>query len=122
MAFCDICGHISSFTRANLTRTLNVRGMDIQVPYRAEVCINCGEARYDDGLEMLILEKASAIYRDKQHMLPAERIRSYMLRNKISAVEMANRAGCAVEDILRAEKGRLVDVEADKKLRNVICA
>ena len=122
MSFCDACGHVSSFAPVNRTRSLNVRGMEIQVPYRAEVCISCGEERYDDDLEMLILEKATAIYRDKQHMLPAEQISGYMRRNKITAAEMANRAGCAVEDILRAEKGRLVDVEADKKLRSVVCA
>ena len=122
MAFCDACGRVSSFASVNRTRNLNVRGMDIQVPYRAEVCISCGEERYDDDLEMLILEKATAMYRDKQHMLPADQIRGYMRRNKISAEEMAKRAGCAVGDIRRAEKGRLVDVEADKKLRSVICA
>jgi hypothetical protein len=120
--FCDACGRNSSFAVMNRTRTFNIKGMDIQVPYRTEICINCGEERYNDELEMSIMEKAITMYRDKQKMLPAEQIMGYMRRHEISAEEMAKRAGCAVGDILRAKKGRLVDVEADRKLKQVICA
>ena len=74
MAFCDACGRNSSFAVVNRTRTVNIRGMDIHIPYRTEVCIACGEERYSEELEMLILDKAASIYRDKQRMLPSEQI------------------------------------------------
>lgn len=120
MPFCDACGRNSSFAVVNRTRTINIRGMDIHIPYRAEVCIACGEERYNDELEMLILDKAASAYRDKQRMLPSEQIARYREKNHLSAEEMAARVGCAVGDILRAEKGRLVNVETDQKLKNVI--
>ena len=120
MAFCDACGRNSSFAVVNKTRTVNIRGMDIHIPYRAEVCIACGEERYNEELEMLILDKAASIYRDKQRMLPSEQIARYREKNHLSAEEMAARVGCAVGDILRAEKGRLVNVETDQKLKNII--
>ena len=120
MAFCDACGRNSSFAVVNRTRTVNIRGMDIHSPYRTEVCIACGEERYSEELEMLILDKAASIYRDKQRMLPSEQIARYREKNHLSAEEMAARVGCAVGDILRAEKGRLVNVETDQKLKNVI--
>ena len=78
MAFCDACGRNSSFAVVNRTRTVNIRGMDIHIPYRTEVCIACGEERYSEELEMLILDKAASIYRDKQRMLPSEQIARYM--------------------------------------------
>ena len=120
MPFCDACGRNSSFAVVNRTRTINIRGMDIHIPYRAEVCIACGEERYNDELEMLILDKAASAYCDKQRMLPSEQIARYMEKNHLSAEEMAARVGCAVGDILRAEKGRLVNDETDQKLKNVI--
>ena len=120
MAFCDACGRNSSFAVVNRTRTVNIRGMDIHIPYRTEVCIACGEERYSEELEMLILDKAASIYRDKQRMLPSEQIARYREKNHLSEEEMAARVGCAVGDILRAEKGRLVNVETDQKLKNVI--
>ena len=120
MAFCDACGRNSSFAVVNRTRTVNIRGMDIHIPYRTEVCIACGEERYSEELEMLILDKAASIYRDKQRMLPSEQIARYREKNHLSAEEMAARVGCAVGDILRAERGRLVNVETDQKLKNVI--
>lgn len=120
MAFCDACGRNSSFAVVNKTRTVNIRGMDIHIPYRTEVCIACGEERYNEELEMLILDKAASVYRDKQRMLPSEQIARYREKNHLSAEEMAARVGCAVGDILRAEKDRLVNVETDQKLKNFI--
>lgn len=120
MAFCDACGRNSSFAVMNKTRTVNIRGMDIHIPYRTEVCIACGEERYNEELEMLILDKATSIYRDKQRMLPSEQIARYREKNHLSAEEMAARVGCAVGDILRAEKDRLINVETDQKLKNFI--
>lgn len=120
MAFCDVCDRNSSFAVVNKVRTVNIRGMDISIPYRTEVCIGCGEERYNEELEMLILEKATNIYRDKQRMLPSEQIAQYRKKHNLSEKEMAARVGCAVEDILRAEKGRLVSTETDQKLKNII--
>ena len=68
--FCDACGRNSSFAVMNRTRTFNIKGMDIQVPYRTEICINCGEERYNDELEMSIMEKAITMYRDSRRCSP----------------------------------------------------
>ena len=122
MAFCDACGRNSSFAVVNKTRSVNIRGMDIHIPYRAEVCIACGEERYDEELEMLILEKATSVYRDKQRMLPFDQIAQYRKKHNLTEKEMAARVGCAVEDILRAERGCLISTETDQKLKTIICS
>ena len=85
MAFCDACGRNSSFAVVNRTRTVNIRGMDIHIPYRTEVCIACGEERYSEELEMLILDKAASIYRDKQRMLPSEQIARYRVPKRAAS-------------------------------------
>lgn len=120
--FCDMCQHDSSFGVVPMTRTINIRGVDISVMYRGEVCVRCGAERYDEDIEAFIMQKAMDAYRDKKKIVPAETIRAYMDSNGLSAEEMAKRAGCAVAEILRAEKGALLDLAANDRLKKAISA
>ena len=115
--FCDICNRQTRFGVVNNTREVNVRGVMIPVTYRAEVCGCCGEERYDDDLEIDIMKKAVAIYREREKLIPADQISHYMEEHGLSAEQMAERVNCAVSDIVHAAHGDLVTTELNKKLK-----
>ena len=118
--FCDACGRNVSCGVELRERTVSIRGMPIQVQYQAHICGMCGEEVYDEAIEAHIMDIACGAYRKKERMLPAERLRAYMQANGISNAEMAERAGCAVAEIVAATTGRLLDAKADAKLKKAV--
>lgn len=120
--FCDICGKQTRFGVKNATRKVNVRGINVSVTYSAEVCSCCGEERYDDDLEIEIMRKAVSIYRERENLIPADRITRYMDKHGLSAAQMAEKVNCTVSDIIRASHGDLVTTELNKKLKKAISA
>lgn len=120
--YCDICNRTTQIGYANKTRVVNIHGQNILVAYRAEICGYCGEELYDEKQEIEIMKKAIALFRDKNRLMSADRIREYMKKNHITASEMAEKAGLAVETILRAENGEMINKEVSNKLWKAITA
>ena len=118
--FCDSCGRNAPCGVELRERTVSIRGTPIPVQYQAHICGMCGEEVYDEAIEAHIMDIARSAYRKKERMLPAERLRAYMRANGISNAEMAERAGCAVAEIVAATTGRLLDAKADAKLKKAV--
>lgn len=121
-AFCETCFKKNRYTTVDKNREITIRGMSVEVPYRARVCAVCGSELYDADVECDILQKARSLYRSRTHMTSAERVRSYMQRHQLTTEQMAERVGCAVKDIICAADDALLDRAADAKIRDFISA
>ena len=119
--FCDACGRNVPCGVELRERIVSIRGTPIPVQYQAHICGMCGAEVYDEAIEARIMDIARSAYRKKEHMLPAARLRASMRANGISNAEMAERAGCAVAEMVAATTGRLLDAKADAKLKKVVC-
>ena len=64
--YCDVCGRNSTFCHVIASRLVNVKGKNIPVTYRAEICAYCGGERYDDRKEVDILSRAMSAYLNKK--------------------------------------------------------
>ena len=119
---CDACGKNAPFGAELRERTVSIRGAPIPVQYKARICGFCGEEVFDAETESYIMDAARSKYRRKNKMMPAERLKAYMQEKGLSADEMAVRTGCAVAEIIAATTGRLLDAEADAKLKKALGA
>lgn len=72
MCYCDICQKNSLSALVNKTRKVKVWGEEITVMYRTEVCGFCGSERYNEKVELAILKKAVALYREKKQFASFE--------------------------------------------------
>lgn len=120
--FCDFCGRDVPCGTELRERVVSIRGMSIPVQYRAHLCGVCGEEVYDEAAEACIMERAKEQYRTRKNMLPAERLQSFMRERGVSMAEMARRTGCAVEEIIAASTGRLLDLNADARIKKAVGA
>lgn len=120
--FCDICGRQTTFGVKNSSREINVHGINISVTYRAEVCSCCGEERYDDNLEIDLMKKAVALYREQKKMISADSIQEYMAEHELTAAQMAEKVNCAVADIIHASHGGVMTTELNRKIKKAISA
>lgn len=120
--FCNECMKRTRFGTTTRTQIVTIHGVDIPIECQASVCARCGTEAYDPEEEMAIFRKAKAIYRERMHMLSSNHIREYMFRNKLSPQQMANKVGCAVEEIIAARDDTLLDTAVDKKLKQAISA
>lgn len=120
--FCDRCMRETAYGYQQAERNVFIHGMSIRVQYKAPVCACCGAELYSDRVELKILETARAKYRAKSRMLPVEIVQEYMKQHNLSVDQMANLAGCAINDIIAADKGTLLDKAIDRKIRKAISA
>lgn len=118
--FCDICNRKTNYGIAECIREVPVRGQVMSVNYKAKICSSCGEELYDDALELQILRTAQQLYRQRHQMLPASALQAYMQEHKLTAAQMAEKVGCAVGQILRAQSDALVDEKVDAAIRAVV--
>lgn len=118
--FCDICNKKINYGIADRNREVLVRGQVMTVTYKAKICTSCGEELYDDALELQILRNAQQLYREQHKMLPASALLAYMREHKLSAEQMAEKVGCAVGLILRAQSDALVDEKVDAAIKAVV--
>jgi len=118
--FCDICNRKTNYGVAERIREVLVRGQVMSITYKAKICASCGEELYDDALEIQILRNAQQLYRSQHNMLPASALLAYMREHKLSAEQMAEKVGCAVGQILRAQSDALVDEKVDAAIKAVV--
>ena len=120
--FCEKCMRKTANGYKQKERTVSIRGISISVPYKAPICADCGTELYSERVELKILETARGKYRDRTRMLPVEILHKYMVQHHLSVDQMAELAGCAVNDIIAADKGALLDKAIDRKIRKVVSA
>lgn len=120
--FCDACGRDVPCGAELREREVSIHGVTIPVPYKAYICGSCGEEIFDEEAESNIMRIAQSRYRQKKNMLPANRLKVYMRDNGLSAAEMAERAGCAVAEIVAATTGRLLDTKVDAQIKKAVGA
>lgn len=115
--FCDYCGRDTPCASVLRDRAVTIHGVRIPIQYKTHICGCCGEEIFDEAVETKIMQIAQEQYRKKKSMLPAERLRKYMKENGLSPEEMAQKAECAVGEIIAASTGRLLDTNTDAKIK-----
>lgn len=120
--FCDMCGHQTQGCTEIRSRKINIWGTDIPVRYNAMICDHCGSELYDEDTEAFIMRIAREQYREKRNMLPASRLKAYMKSHEITPEQMAQKAECAVAEVVAASRGVLLDPKVDTKLKKAISA
>ncbi|MCG4528394.1 hypothetical protein [Intestinimonas massiliensis (ex Afouda et al. 2020)] len=118
--FCDYCGRDTPCASELRDRVVTIHGVRIPIQYKTHICGCCGEEVFDEAVETKIMQIAREQYRKKKSMLPAERLRKYMKENGLSAEQMAQKAECAVGEIIAASTGRLLDANADAKIKKAV--
>ncbi|MFR1480262.1 MAG: hypothetical protein ACLSB9_33620 [Hydrogeniiclostridium mannosilyticum] len=85
---------------------MTIHGVRIP-PVQTHICGCCGEEIFDEAVETKScrLPRSST---EKEEYAPAERLRKYMKENGLSPEEMAQKAECAVGEIIAASTGRLL--------------
>ena len=122
MTFCDECMSYVPVGQDTRTKSVSIHGTVIPVQYRTIICGRCGTEIFDENREMSVMKKARILYRQKKKMLPASSICAYMEKNHLSPEQMAVLSGCAIEEILTAANGTLLDTIADEKIKKAISA
>lgn len=118
--FCDYCGRDTPCASVLRDRAVTIHGVRIPIQYKTNICGCCGEEIFDEAVETKIMQIAQEQYRKKKSMLPAERLRKYMKENGLSPEEMAQKAECAVGEIIAASTGRLLDTNTDAKIKKAV--
>lgn len=79
-AFCPNCEEYRATKAVERTERYKVRGRDIEVPVRAEVCAECGEQLGSDEKDRQVLDAVHAKYRIQMDLLTPERIKEGLSR------------------------------------------
>ena len=118
MCYCDVCNTRTQGLRKNNIREVPVKGTTINVSYTGVFCDHCGAELYDEDTEAAIFKAAINKYRKSKHLLEPGVIASALKR--MTPEELAEKAGCAVKEIIGASHGAIQSVETDRKLRSVL--
>jgi len=99
------------------TELYKVRGRDIEVPVRAEVCAECGEQLGADEQDKQVLDAAYAKYRSQMDLLSPEQIKDIRKRYKLSQKSFAVLLGMSEATINRYEQGGIQEPAHDTAIR-----
>lgn len=115
--FCPICEDYREIKTEDVKETYNVRGTDIEVSVKRELCISCGEKLGSDEQDQQILVFVNAEYRKKTDLLTPERINQIRSRYSLSQKSFALLLGMSEATINRYENGNLQDQTHDTAIR-----
>lgn len=115
--FCPTCEDYCATSTEEREETYTVRGRDITVPVKAEVCAECGESLGSDEQDQAILDAVHAEYRRQNDLLIPEKIKTIRKRYRLSQKSFAALLGMSEATINRYEKGALQDQVHDNAIR-----
>jgi putative zinc finger/helix-turn-helix YgiT family protein len=116
-AFCPNCEEYRLTKAVERTELYKVRGRDIEVPVRAEVCAECGEQLGSDKKDKQVLDAVYAEYRRQIDLLGPEQIKEVRKRYQLSQKSFAALLGMSEATINRYEQGGLQDPAHDNVIR-----
>lgn len=115
--FCPTCEDYRTFTACDRNETYNVRGTDITVPVKVEICDTCHEARFDDTRDNEMFQRVYAEYRNREGLLTPEQIKDVRARWRLSQKSFALLIGMSEATVNRYEQGGLQDRVHDEAIR-----
>jgi putative zinc finger/helix-turn-helix YgiT family protein len=116
-AFCPSCEEYRQTKVVDRKERYTVRGREIEVPVRAEVCTACGETLGSDEQDQQVLDALHAEYRRQTDLLTPERIKEIRQRYRLSQKSFAALLGMSEATINRYERGALQDPAHDTAIR-----
>ena len=116
-AFCPSCEEFRATKVVERKERYTVRGRKIEVPVRAEVCAECGEALGSDEQDQQVLDAVHAEYRSQADLLTPKGIKEVRNRYRLSQKSFAALLGMSEATINRYEQGALQDPAHDTAIR-----
>lgn len=114
---CPQCGLDATFTKGTREKTMDVRGMLIDVETGCLNCSACGNTFEDPAEAHETLERAYREYRRRNGMMQPEEIRHLRKLYGLTQRELAKLLGWGLVTLSRYENGALQDTAHDKILR-----
>lgn len=115
--FCPTCEDYREAKTVDRNETYTVRGTQITVPVKLNVCSTCGEDLSPDERDKEVVDLVRAEYRRQNDLLTPERIKTIRKRHWLSQRSFASLLGMSEATINRYENGGLQDQVHDNAIR-----
>lgn len=115
--FCPTCEDYSETKTVEREETYTVRGTEITIPVKVEVCETCGESLGSDEDDQAILDALHAEYRRQNDLLTPEEIKAIRGRYRLSQKSLALLLGMSEATVNRYEQGGVQDQVHDNAIR-----
>ncbi|MFA6866753.1 MAG: type II toxin-antitoxin system MqsA family antitoxin [Clostridia bacterium] len=115
--YCEKCENLQNVTVEKMTRTFNVKGVNIKASIYIYKCVTCGEEVWDEENEKKNEKIVFSAYRLKMHLLQPEEIKKIRKMYNLSQSLFSKLLGFGAKTITRYENGSIQDISHDNLIR-----